>query len=134
MTQKEPDSDSAGADGADSVSWWIPSGQRKWKWEASLDNAAPQWIVTDIPTDAYETSKTHISDDVVLSNIQIGGGMNYGGGTLYYQKRVTGWTGHSGTADWFGLARAKQGGGDLSPNGIGGHADTCSFGSETCTA
>jgi hypothetical protein len=113
-----------------SKSWYIPPGCTTWKWEVSQDSGATwEWISTDIPSEAYDTSITSTASDVVLANVQSGGGMDYGGGTLYYQKGIdaNGCSSSSGT--WYGFARSTQGHGDQSPNGIGGHCDSCKFGS-----
>lgn len=141
MTQKlPPDGKAAGVSSqVNSDSWWIPEGGSvtKWRWEVSKCNGPWQWIETNVPSEAFNTNKDATHVNVVLSGVATGGGMIYGGGTMYYQKGRNQHGCHSGSGTWHGLVRSKQGDGDKSPNGIGGHCDSCKFGkgmSKSCTS
>ena len=66
--------------------------------------------------------------------VNAGGGMQFGGGTLYYQKGNREWGCSSSHGTWYGMSRSTQGQGDLFPNGIGGHCDSCNHGQDLSTA
>merc|ERR1712228_18158 len=87
-----------------------------------------QWIQTDIPEEAWTVGQDTVLSNIVLDGVVTGGGMNYGGGTMYLQKGLREFGCSSGRGTWYGLVRATQGRGDQIPNGIGGHCDSCSFG------
>jgi len=127
MTWSEPE-ETAATFSQNSKDWFIPKGATTWRWEVQLDGGAWQWIETDVPAEAYQQGRTGTAVNVVLQNVKTGGGMNYGGGTMYYQKSHSQYGCSSSRGSWYGLVRATQGGGDLYPNGIGGHCDNCSFG------
>ena len=137
MTWSEPGSGrAAGVNGIkNSENWWIPQGASKWRWEVSRDSGASwEWIETDIPSQAYQTEGTDTVKDQPLTGVNAGGGMQFGGGTLYYQKGNREWGCSSSHGTWYGMSRSTQGQGDQSPNGIGGHCDSCNHGQDLSTA
>jgi hypothetical protein len=121
MRNVEPSQFSAGVNPGqvNSNSWWIPTGATKWKWDVSRDGASPEYIETNIPSQAYQTTTDGTSVNTPLSGVSYGGGMHNSGGTLYYQRAKDQHGCSSGTGTWYGLVHSSQGMGDASPNGIG---------------
>ena len=52
-----------------SRSWSIPKGSTKWRWEVRKDGGAWQWIESNIPSQAYQTSSSDTVANQALTGV-----------------------------------------------------------------